>query len=75
MMRGTATTADDLEMRAREMRDGTYTESDAAVLVTRDASSGILTFSYPGCSPEDAAEVFDEAATLRGYTKKKEWKE
>jgi hypothetical protein len=38
----------ELESVLTEMRNGTYTESDGAVLITRDAKTGILTVSYYG---------------------------
>jgi hypothetical protein len=67
-MRG-KTVVEELELRLSQMRDGTYTESDGAVLITRDASSGILTFSYPGLDNEDGEELLGEAARTFGYVR------
>lgn len=44
---------EDLENITKAMRDGSYAESEGAVLITRDARTGILTFNYPGLKDED----------------------
>jgi hypothetical protein len=69
----TMVVADGLDRLALEMRCGDYTESDAAVLITRDAKTGIITYSYPGCNFEDGNALLDEAARMRGYKKDEEW--
>jgi hypothetical protein len=68
MSRGN-TVIEELELRIAQMRDGTYTHCDGAILVTRDASSGILTFSYPALTAAEGMELFERAAQVRGFVK------
>ena len=56
----------------QQMNSGLYTKSNAAVLITRDAATGILTFTYPGVSPEEGQQLFAEAAAIRGFVHKEE---
>jgi hypothetical protein len=64
------TVVDELEMRIREMKAGTYTKSSGAILITRDQKTGILTFSYPGLDVDDGMKLFAEAAEIRGFVPK-----
>lgn len=48
-------------------KEGTYSRSDAAVLITRDAVTGIFTFSYHGVDDKEGQKVFAEAARLKGF--------
>lgn len=50
-------------------REGTYTKSDAAVLITRDAVTGIYTFSYYGVSDKEGQKIFAQAAKLKGFVR------
>jgi hypothetical protein len=67
-MRGSTVIAD-LVRILEQKANGTYTPSDGAVLITRDASSGILTFSYPGLDEQDGVRLMDEACKVRGYVR------
>ena len=49
-----------------EYRNGTYEPFDAAVLITRDMATGILTFSFHGCDNEEGAELLKDAFAVRG---------
>jgi hypothetical protein len=60
------TVIESIEDVLRQKREGTYTESDAAVLITRDAETGTLTFSFHGCDNDEGWELFEEAARVRG---------
>lgn len=53
-----------------EMERGDYAESDAAVLITRDRATGILTISHMTEDGIDAMKkLFNEAAKLYGYAR------
>jgi hypothetical protein len=54
----------------QQMNSGIYTKSSAAVLITRDAATGILTFTYPGVSTEEGQQLFADAAEIRGFVHK-----
>jgi hypothetical protein len=62
-----STVIESIEDIIREVRAGTYTESDAAILITRDAETGTLTFSFHGVDSEEGWEMFKEAARVRGF--------
>ena len=59
---------DRLRAIVREMELGDYTESDAAVLITRDKATGVLTFTHmTEGGIDDVKKLFDEAAKTLGY--------
>ena len=66
------TVIEELAIRIQQMRDGTYTKSSGAILITRDAKTSILTFSYPGLDSPEGMELFAEAALVRGFVPKEE---
>ncbi len=66
------TVIEELQDRIREMKAGTYTKSSAAVLITRDAKTGILTFSFPGVDADEGYKLFAEAAAIRGFKPEEE---
>lgn len=47
-------------------RNGTYDPFDAAVLITRDMATGILTFSFHGCDNKEGEHLLEEAFVVRG---------
>jgi hypothetical protein len=55
------TVVEGIEDILRQKREGTYTESDAAVLITRDEGTGILTFSFHGIDNDEGWNLFWEA--------------
>jgi hypothetical protein len=56
-----------IEEILEDVRNGDYSESDAAVLITRDADKGFLTFTYHGCDNDEGRELVREAARCLGY--------
>ena len=61
------TVVQELVSIVQQMNSGLYTKSSAAVLITRDAATGTLTFVYPGVDTKEGQELFAEAAAIRGY--------
>jgi hypothetical protein len=61
------TVVEELTNIIEQMKAGTFTRSDAAVLITRDAITGILTFVYPGVDSKEGMALFAQAAKLRGF--------
>lgn len=61
---------DRLRAIVREMEVGDYAEADAAVLVTRDRATGVLTFTHmTEGGIDDVKKLFDEAAKTLGYAR------
>lgn len=52
---------DSLEEILQQKRSGTYTASDAAVLITRDEETGLLTFSFHGVDSDEGWNLFWKA--------------
>ena len=65
----TKSVADGIKEFLQMTHEGTYLKSDAAVLITRDAVTGILTFSYHGVSDKEGQKLFATAAKLKGYVR------
>ena len=61
------TVAQELSSIVQQMNAGLYTKSSGAVLITRAAATGILTFAYPGVDTKEGQKLFAEAAAIRGY--------
>lgn len=66
------TVVQELADRIQQMRDGTYTKSDGAVLITRDAKTKILTFSYPGLDVAEGIKLFEDAVKIHGFVPEEE---
>lgn len=60
------TVVQELTSIVQQMSAGTYTRSSGAVLITRDAATGILTFVYAGVDNAEGMKLFAEAAAIRG---------
>lgn len=66
------TVVQELTSIVQQMNAGTFTKSSAAVLITRDAATGILTFVFPGVGTDEGWKLFEEAAAIRGFVPEEE---